>query len=80
MVAVIPRISSWQLVGKPPVADHCMLDGECSSTAAVLWCVLELPVISLSQKNPWSESGRAVNQDEDPFPTAMSTEFVCPDL
>ena len=28
------------------VAHHGMVDGECSSTAAGLWCVLELPVVS----------------------------------
>ena len=27
------------------VAHHGMVDGECGSTAAGLWCVLELPVI-----------------------------------
>lgn len=27
------------------VAHHGMVNGECSSTAAGLWCVLELPVI-----------------------------------
>ena len=30
------------------VAHHGVVDGECSSTAAGLWCVLELPVISES--------------------------------
>ena len=33
------------------VANHCVVDGECSSAAAILCCVLELLVVSLSQKN-----------------------------
>ena len=28
------------------VANHCMVNGECSSAVAGLWCVLELPVVS----------------------------------
>ena len=28
------------------VANHGVVDGECSSAAADLWCVLELPVVS----------------------------------
>ena len=33
------------------VAHHGMVDGECGSTAAGLWCVLELPVISGNKKS-----------------------------
>ena len=28
------------------VASHGVVDGKCSSAAACLWCVLELPVVS----------------------------------
>ena len=69
------RKASW-------VAHHGIVNGECGSTAAGLWCVLELPVISdadgisefsLVKKKPWSESGRAISRNEDPFCTARST-------
>ena len=69
------------------VANHGVVDSECSSTAAGLWCVLELPVVSeangvselsLVKKESMVREWGAVCQNEDPFSTARSTQrFSC---
>ena len=76
------------MVGKASyVANHGVVDGDCSSAAAGLWCILKLPVVSeangvselsLVKKESMVGEWGAVCHNEDPFSTARSTQrFSC---
>ena len=78
---------SWRMDGLKAscVANHGVVDGDCSSAAAGLWCVLKLPVVSeangvselsLVKKESMVREWGAVCQNEDT--TARSTQrFSC---
>ena len=68
------QIMAWSMVNAAPQLQICgvFLSSQSYLRLTVSW---NYP---LWRKNPWSGSGRAVNQDEDPFSTARSTQrFSC---